>query len=161
MANIFDDVDQDDEIPSPPAPPVRDDFDKHGNNPPTTRALETRNEMVPGTAAPAPQVQLMSVFGDDGKVRVCKTVNGKQVEQWRAPTAEEWQLLKERGRFVRGGLADAPVVAPPTAPAPAPGGAASIMPKLLIGGALVAAAGAAFYFWRQHKEMEENVEEMD
>ncbi len=162
VLNMFDDVEApeelDEETPSSPEGAPRDDFDKNGNNPPTTRALEVRNELVPGTPTSAPVVQLVAAFGDQGQVRVAKAVDGKRVEQWRAPTPDEWTALQQRGRIVKGGLAAAPAA---PAPAPVAPETPSIMPKLLVGGALLAAAGAAFYFWRQHKEMEENVEEMD
>ncbi len=163
ILNMFDDVEAPEELaeetPSSPSSAPAEAYDTNGNNPPTTRALEVMNERVPGTPEPEPQVQLVSVFGDGGKVSVAKAVNGKRIEQWRAPTREEWHLLQTRGRLVRGGLAAAPEAPAPAAPPPAP--APSIMPKLLVGGAVLAAAGMAYYLWKQNKEMEENVEELD
>jgi hypothetical protein len=162
--SIDEDEQLEDEAPSPPSPAPRADFAKQGNNPMTTRGIEEMDERVPGTKRPPASLQLLSVFGDRGQVRVALAMDGKQHEEWREPTRQEWDMLKARGRIVKGGLAASPeVVATPAVQIPAPqqppvGG--GLMPKLLLGGLAVAGLGAAFYFWRQNKQMDENIEEV-
>jgi len=162
--SIDEDEQLEDETPSAPSAAPRADFAKQGNNPMTTRGIEEMDERVPGTKRPPASLQLLSVFGDRGQVRVALAMDGKQVEEWREPTRQEWDMLKARGRIVKGGLAappDSPAISPPLAqapPPPAPGG--GLMPKLLLGGLAVAGLGAAFYFWRQNKQMDENIEEV-
>lgn len=118
----------------------------------TTVDRERVVERMPGAKPPTPVVQLLAVWGDRGQMLVCKAVDGNPIEQYRMPTAEEFALLKQGGRMVRGGFGEAPA-----APA-APG-----MSKLLIGGLAVAAIGAAAYFYTKKKEeeFEEDVEDID
>lgn len=169
VINMFDDEeapeDLDEEEASEPEAEESKDFAKQGSRPiTTTRARERMVEQVPGTPEPEPVLQLLSEFGNNGQVRVALASDGIRMEQWRQPTKEEWALLQQRGRLIKGGIGAAPAVqaaqalAPAIAPQPT---AASLLPKLLLGGLAVAAAGTAFYFWRQNKEMEENVEELD
>jgi hypothetical protein len=166
--SIFGDEEETDEAleeqPSPPAAPAKKDFNHQGNNPVTSRGVEEMVERVPGTPEPPPVIQLQSVFGSDGKVRVALFVDGVQMEPWRQPSPKEWELLKMRGRLVKGGIAQTP------APAAASSEvlqqqqspqAMNVMPKLLLGGLALLGAGAAFYFWRQSKQMDENVEEVE
>lgn len=168
VINMFDDEEApeelDEEEASEPEADEPEAFAKQGTRPiTTTRARERMVEQVPGFPEPEPVLQLLSEFGNNGAVRVALASDGQRMEQWRTPTKEEWALLQQRGRLIKGGIGASPapaaqVLTQAVAPQPA---AASLLPKLLLGGLAVAAAGTAFYFWRQNKEMEDNVEEID
>ncbi len=123
----------------------------------TTVAEELIPEQIPGTAGrnPPAVVQLLAVWDQQGRPSVAKAVNGSPVEAWRAPTPQEWELLRQGGRMVRGGLSAAPEVSA------VPGGTA--MKKLLIAGAALAAVGGLAYWYVKKREdsMEEDVDELD
>jgi len=120
----------------------------------TTRAQEELVEQFPGHTA-EPVVQLLAVWGEKGQVFVAKAIDGTPVEQYRKPTAAEWNLLKAQGRMVKGGLAAAEV-APVAAPK-------SMWPKVLLGGLAIAAVGGAAWYYTKKREdsMEDDVEELD
>lgn len=168
VVNLFGETEDEDlleeEAPSAPAAEVREVAQP---NAVTTRGREQMVEQVPGTPAPQGSLQLLSVFGSDGKVRVALALDGERIEDWRAPTDKEWHQLRERGRLIRGGIGQAPPAQVPAAPpaAPAPAGQMTIagipLSKLLFAGVALVGAGAAFHFWRQHKQMNENLEEVD
>ena len=117
----------------------------------TTNAREIAPEMLPGYT-PTPVVQLLAVWDNKGRPMVARAVNGNPVEGYRPPTQEEWELLKNNGRMVRGGIGD--VAAPP---------AANTMKKLLLGGLALAALGGGLYYYVKKREdsMDDNVDELD
>jgi len=128
------------------------------DNPPVTReeerALEDEVSAGEGGRAPVrPKRVLMAVFGENGKVLVQATVNGRAVESLRPPTKAEWEALRARGQFVKGGLAAPP--APPAAPSKFPWG-------LIVLGAAVAAGAGVYYYQRKREEAaEEDAEIVD
>lgn len=55
-------------------------------------------------ALAAPTQQLVAHFDVNGQPIVAYTEGGNRIEEWRRPTEEEWNFLRERGQIVRGGL---------------------------------------------------------
>lgn len=163
VVNLFGETEDEDLIEEEPSAPAARPGPGIPPTAETTRGIEQMVERPPGADAPPPSLQLLSVFGDNGRVRVALAVNGQRVEEWRDPTEKEWVQLRERGRLIRGGIGQAPVQpsAAQQVPAPTPPSTGLPLGKLLVGGLALAGVGAALYFWHQNKQMNENLEEVD
>lgn len=96
--------------------------------------------------------QLVAKFDHAGQPYVAKHVNGKAVEQWRRPTRQEHEALRQKGRLVKGGIgaATAPTMAPMVMP-PAPG---MDWKKMAMWAGGVAAAGyGGWWLWKKYNRM--------
>ena len=122
-----------------------DDEDEEAHdNPPITREEEraVEGEVSAGKGGRAParaHRQLVAVFGQNGQVLVQETVNGRPDGAVRPPTKAEWDMLRARGHFVKGGLAAAPAEG-------------SKIPWGLIALGAAVAGGAGVYYYQQKRE---------
>ncbi len=73
------------------------------------------------TAPSMTDQKLVAVWDAQGNPQVARTINNRQQEQFHPPSPEEWELLKARGYFARGGLSDVAPATPTTPAAPAAG----------------------------------------
>lgn len=131
------------------------DDEEAQDNPPITREEERalENEVSAGEGGRAPvreQRKLVAVFGANGQVLVQKTLNGRPLERFRPPTKAEWELLKTRGQFVKGGLAAAPA-----------GGGKLPWGLIALGAALAAGAGVYYLQQKREEDIEEDAEIVD
>ena len=133
-----------------------DDEDEEAHdNPPITREEEraVEGEVSAGKGGRAParaHRQLVAVFGQNGQVLVQETVNGRPVGAVRAPTKAEWDMLRARGHFVKGGLAAAPAE-----------GSKIPWGLIAIGAAVAAGAGVYYYQQKREDEAEDDAEIVD
>jgi hypothetical protein len=135
-----------------------DEFDgdeEAQDNPPVTReeerALENEVSASEGGRAPVrAQRKLVAVFGQNGQVLVQTTVNGRAEGPFRAPTKAEWELLRQRGYFVKGGLSAAP-----------PEGRKVPWGLIALGAAVAAGAGVYYLQQKREEEVEEDAEIVD
>jgi hypothetical protein len=134
---------------TPNDPPV------NAKNPTTTTgADEQRFETVPTSDKPR---RLLARFDHNREMWVSIFEGRQQLENWRAPTKEEFALFRDRGRFVKGGLASVPDTAAPAAEPPKK----SIVKPLLGVGVALAAAYGAYRLYKHYKEDDESAEVVD
>lgn len=100
---------------------------------------------------------LVAKFDDQGRPVVAHFAGNKQLEPFRTPTQKEHEALRTKGRLVKGGVGQ---VAPDGSVAPAASGSTFPWKKVLVGsGAVVAAGGLAWYFWKKRKNAADTVVE--
>ncbi len=86
-------------------------------------------------------------------MKVAWSIDGKLLEKWRTPTQAEFEKFKAQGRWLKGGVkqavagADAEVPATPTG---FKGFLGKHKKKIFVVGGLIAAAGGAYWIYRQY-----------
>jgi hypothetical protein len=118
-------------------------------NPVVTRAEETANELMPLRRPVTTMAQLVAVFDAQGRPFVAYHQNGRALEKFRLPTAQEFEILRARGQIVKGGLGDAaPAATTPPPPAPPP---AANRTWLYVGAAAAAVGVGAWWYMKKQK----------
>jgi hypothetical protein len=115
-------------------------------NPLTSRQAEVARYETALKSPPAGSSKLLvAKFDEQSQPIVAVHEDGKALERWRRPTAQEYDALKVNGKIIKGGIGSVPAVAPV-------GGVAALpWKKIALALGVVGAGGAAYWYWRKRR----------